>query len=322
MALVVGMGQGRCSEFALAVAGRTTGPQGVGHRKAWHGPVALLDALMTRGCADRTRVPVSVVIPCYCCASTIDRAVESIARQTLLPAEVILIDDGSPDDGETLGALHAVAARYAGIMDMRVIELPENKGPAGARNAGWDAATQPYIAFLDADDSWLPYKLEIQYGWMQNHTEVDICGHLFCKKEQMGCGAHEQPVESVRIRKIEILFHNVFPTSSVMLKKLIKLRFDERKRYIEDYDLWLRAFFHGFNLARINVELACNYKNVYGDFGLSAKLLQMERGELDCYMKLWREHHIGMMATTLCLIWSLIKFGRRIGTTYFMKVIR
>lgn len=106
----------------------------------------------------------SVIIPCYRCASTIERSVASIASQTMLPAEVILVDDKSNDT--TIDKLRQLKDLYKNDW-IKIISLPVNSGPSVARNTGWDAATQDYIAFLDADDSWHHKKIEIQYNWMK-----------------------------------------------------------------------------------------------------------------------------------------------------------
>src|SRR5688572_15186507 len=101
--------------------------------------------------------PVSVVVPCYRCAATIGDAIASIVDQTARPAEVLLVEDCSGDD--TLEALHRIAAAYEPGW-IKVIAMPANGGPSRARNTGWQQAEQPYIAFLDADDTWAPRKLE------------------------------------------------------------------------------------------------------------------------------------------------------------------
>ncbi len=104
--------------------------------------------------------PVSVVVPCFRCAPTVGRAVESVMRQTEPVQEIILVDDCS-DDG-TGAMLHDIAQR-AGDGRVRVLALARNSGPATARNAGWNAAVGDYVAFLDADDAWHPRKIEFQY---------------------------------------------------------------------------------------------------------------------------------------------------------------
>ena len=118
--------------------------------------------------------PVSVVIPCFCSADTISRAVSSVLAQSLPPSEVILIDDASPDN--TLEILYELQEEY-GKQRLKIIALTENGGPGHARNMGWQAATQDYIACLDADDAWHPDKLSLQFRCMQSHPEISLCGH-------------------------------------------------------------------------------------------------------------------------------------------------
>lgn len=118
---------------------------------------------------------VSVVIPTYNRAHCIADTVRSVLSQTVRPHEVIVVDDGSTDD--TAGALRPFGAN--------VRYLPKtNGGVSSARNAGMRAATGDVIAFLDADDVWLPQKLEIQLafhaarpdaGWsVTNHVTTDL----------------------------------------------------------------------------------------------------------------------------------------------------
>nr|WP_175801934.1 glycosyltransferase [Burkholderia anthina] len=114
--------------------------------------------------SDRPQVaPVSVIVPCYRSVSTLERAVASVYAQTWRPAELILVDDASPDD--TLACIERLRSRY-GDDWIRVIALPRNGGPGVARNVGWRCATQRFIAFLDADDTWHPDKIARQCGWM------------------------------------------------------------------------------------------------------------------------------------------------------------
>jgi len=79
------------------------------------------------------KADVSVIIPCYRCTDTIERAVNSIAEQTLLPAEVILVDDLSGDN--TLAQLHRIQENYPQGW-IHVIALPKNASPGTARNVG------------------------------------------------------------------------------------------------------------------------------------------------------------------------------------------
>lgn len=90
----------------------------------------------------------TAVIPLFNKAATIQRALDSVCAQTLPPAEVVVVNDGSTDGGEVIARRHV-------DQRLRVIDQP-NRGVSVARNAGLRAATQPFVAFLDADDRWRP----------------------------------------------------------------------------------------------------------------------------------------------------------------------
>jgi glycosyltransferase involved in cell wall biosynthesis len=93
----------------------------------------------------------SVVIPLFDKGPYVGRAVDSVAAQAVLPAEVVVVNDGSRDDGAAVA--RAAAERFP--VPLRVIDQP-NRGVSAARNAGISAASQPFVAFLDADDRWRP----------------------------------------------------------------------------------------------------------------------------------------------------------------------
>ena len=94
---------------------------------------------------------ISVVIPLYNKAAHIGHTLESVLRQTSPAAEVIVVDDGSTDGGA------AIVQEFTG-RGVRLIQQT-NQGVSAARNRGLAEATEPYVAFLDADDEWLPEHL-------------------------------------------------------------------------------------------------------------------------------------------------------------------
>ena len=96
---------------------------------------------------------ISVIIPAYNAASTLAECLDSVVRQTVRPFEVILVDDGSTDN------TRRVAAKFEANLVLRIVSQA-NSGLGKARNAGMAAATGDAYAFLDADDVWLPGKLE------------------------------------------------------------------------------------------------------------------------------------------------------------------
>ena len=128
-------------------------------------------------------VPVSVVMPCYRCAQTVERAVASVAAQTVRPMELILVDDGNAD--ETRSVLAALRDRYSPGW-IKLVLLEQNVGAASARNAGWEAASGQFIAFLDADDSWHPRKIELQYRFMLAQPDIVMSGHGHAQVEVHG----------------------------------------------------------------------------------------------------------------------------------------
>ena len=103
-------------------------------------------------------VSVSVVIPTYNRARYVGRAIDSALAQTHRAYEIIVVDDGSSDDTESV-----LKDRYE--ERIRYIRQ-DNAGPSAARNVGIRAAKSEFIAFLDSDDVWLPRKLEVQMPLM------------------------------------------------------------------------------------------------------------------------------------------------------------
>lgn len=116
---------------------------------------------------------VSIITPVYNCSKYISATIESVQKQTYVDWEMILIDDCSPDNSA------AIIAEYAkNDKRIRYIKQPQNGGAALARNVGLDAAKGRYIAYLDADDIWLPNKLERQIDFMQkNNVQFSCCDY-------------------------------------------------------------------------------------------------------------------------------------------------
>ena len=112
--------------------------------------------------------PVSVVIPLYNQAAFIGGAIDSIWRQTQRPAEIIVVDDGSTDGG-------ADVVNRIPDPRLRVIRQ-SNRGVSAARNAGIAAARFPLIAFLDADDQWMPRHISSILEMQSNHPECEVFG--------------------------------------------------------------------------------------------------------------------------------------------------
>lgn len=112
---------------------------------------------------------VSVLIPVYNKAPFVEEAVMSVLKGTFGAIEVVCVDDRSTDD--SLAVLRSITDER-----VRIIELPENRGPAGAANAGLDACTGEYIVRLDADDIALPDRVAMQVAFMDAHPDIGASG--------------------------------------------------------------------------------------------------------------------------------------------------
>src|SRR6266568_3383608 len=114
---------------------------------------------------------VTVIIPAYNAVATVARALDSALAQTYRPIEVIVIDDGSKD------ATSKIVASYRDER-IRLLRLPRNQGESGAMNEGIASARGEYIAFLDADDEWLPTKLARQVPVLRENPKAAMvnCG--------------------------------------------------------------------------------------------------------------------------------------------------
>jgi teichuronic acid biosynthesis glycosyltransferase TuaG len=268
-------------------------------------------------------VPVSAIIPCHNCSATVERALGSILSQTRPPAELILVDDASEDGGSTRRCLHALREDYRGPMRIAIIEHQSNLGAAVARNSAWDAATQTYLAFLDADDAWDASKLEIQCAWMERHPAAAMSGHrhaLLRKSEAGAIPAQQVNVADLcahRISPFQLLLSNAFATRTVMLRRSLSLRFDPRFRRSDDFLLWLSLVHAGHEAWLLETVLAYSFKAAYGEGGLSEDLWAMEKSELAVYDQLTRQGSISPLSHRLLALYSLLKYGKRVAVRAF-----
>jgi len=107
---------------------------------------------------------VSVVIPCFNAARYLGEALDSVLQQSVKPAEIIVVDDGSTDNSE------AIVATHHGVKYLRL----EHSGQSVARNWGVENSHGSLLAFLDADDIWELDKLESQLNAMSLDHDLDI----------------------------------------------------------------------------------------------------------------------------------------------------
>ncbi len=251
--------------------------------------------------------PVSVIIPCYRCADTIERALDSVLGQTHPVAEILLVDDVSGD--ETLSVLYELQNRYVNN-SIRVIERRQNGGPGAARNSGWDAATQPWLAFLDADDAWHPQKIEIQFGWLEKQDKVDLCAHDSLLWTESFMRQQVDGAPPFKIPAAKLLIRNLIPARSVMLRKDLPFRFGG-KDVTEDYLMWLELALRGHACWKLPLPLACSFRPEFSPGGYSGALWAHEKRELRCFMTLHKKGLFGLLTLAAVSMFSLIKYCRR-----------
>lgn len=179
---------------------------------------------------------VSVVIPAFNAERYLRGAIESVLRQTQLPARIVVVDDGSTD------GTARVTARFGGAV--RCVSQP-NAGVAAARNRGARETDTPWLAFLDADDEWLPTKLERQDAALRAGGTVCFTG-LRVIHEASGI-VSEMGVGDVDTDLSVMLFHqkSIPPgTSSTMVVRRDLFEqiggYDERLSTAADWDMLIR----------------------------------------------------------------------------------
>jgi beta-1,4-mannosyltransferase len=190
-------------------------------------------------------LPVSVVIPAFNRQELIKRSLASVfAQRSVAPAEVIVVDDGSTDD----------TAAEASRLGARVIRLERNQGAASARNAGVEAATQPWIALLDSDDEWLPHLLATLWPLREDHLLVTGSSLILGDDgsvQRVGGVPTPQPV-ILRSPAALVFPQNFVAASGVLLRRDAILAIGGYRtdlRYAEDFDLWLRVLSQGTGIA-------------------------------------------------------------------------
>lgn len=203
----------------------------------------------------------SVVVPCHNCGRYLKEAVDSVLNQrsSVQSLEILIVDDHS-DDKETLAALNSLASQDSRI---RVLKHSGKRGISGARNIGVEAARGEWIAFLDADDVWLPDSLQSRWKVVERETQAEwisadvwLCdegGSILAKTGHFESGEIARKIlyngfpaeETVKLVKPvrEFLRSSLAWTGAVMAKRSLLLRvggFDLNLKRAEDMHLWIR----------------------------------------------------------------------------------
>jgi teichuronic acid biosynthesis glycosyltransferase TuaG len=229
---------------------------------------------------------VSVIIPAYKAALTIGRTLASITTQSLKPTEVIVVDDGSEDG--TFEAAEALKGKMNGI-ELKVFSQ-KNLGAGAARNRAIKESTGDWLAFLDADDEWLPEKLAISMNVIEkknltlfahNYISIDSADEIL-----VDCAARYHAADDPYIG----LYRKGFiATSTVVVRREAVVSaggFDETLATAQDFDLWLKILKKKEAIFQVAQDALTHYYISPGSITSHTKR------RLDCSLRIARRHAI------------------------------
>jgi glycosyltransferase involved in cell wall biosynthesis len=235
---------------------------------------------------------VSVIIPAYNVAKYIGETLESVFSQSFTDYEVIVINDGSPDTE----ALENELARFG---DRVNYVKQENRGASVARNAGLGAARGEFIAFLDADDLWLPGYLDEQIKFIHERScdlvcaDAEVFGDDVHRKETyMGTLMTDaRPAGDLTFIGLLSAEQSVITSGVVVRRERVFAvgLFDEALRNSQDFDLWLRLALDGTRMA-YQRRVLLRYRN--RENSLSGDEVNVHRRELRVLEKVERSYDL------------------------------
>ncbi|GCD77077.1 putative glycosyltransferase [Thermaurantimonas aggregans] len=200
------------------------------------------------------RLPITVLLPIYHGdkALWLRESLKSIEAQTAKASEIIIVQDG-PISGELEEELHRWQKH---LPEIKIVKLPENRGIPAALNAGVQAASQPWIARMDADDIAEPYRFEIQWQFLQRHPEVAIIGSWIDEYDEgmkYKLASRELPTSHADIFRFAH-WRCPFNHQTVLYRRDAVLSvggYPLEKVMGEDYVLWTRLLHAGYLAANI-----------------------------------------------------------------------
>jgi glycosyltransferase involved in cell wall biosynthesis len=244
---------------------------------------------------------VSVIIPCYNPGARLLRAIDSICRQDRSVREIIVVDDASTEKLPEVQSSENVQLVH--------LRLSVNSGPATARNMGIQQAKGQWLAFLDADEVWAPYKIRKQMDFLRAHPEYSLCASGAEGLKHLDHADAESFWREVFPR--ELLWKNPFRTSSIIVRRECLPAFPAGAYYSEDYACWLQLLFSGYRAALMDEVLVYFDRHPASAGGLSGDGEQMLRGEFWNFKRLAKQGHVSWFWAGIACGWSLLKFFRR-----------
>jgi len=197
---------------------------------------------------------VSILMPCYNVAATLNETLESIRVQSFTDFEVVAVDDGSEDSTPEM------LEKWAKVDERFRPKHLEHGGIIHALNSGMEACQGKYIARMDADDLMYPQRLGKQAAYLDAYPNVTLVSSLvegFPKKRlREGFGIYIEWLNTLVshediCREMFVESPICHPTVMVRKEALVKLGGYEERGWPEDYDLWLRMYLAGRIFAKV-----------------------------------------------------------------------
>lgn len=252
---------------------------------------------------------VSIIVPVYCAAPYLIQTMEMVRKQTYKNWELILVDDCSPDNSALIMEQEIAKEENGEKTErIRLLRKEQNEGAARARNTGIDAARGRYIAFLDADDIWMPDKLEKEIAFLQEkQAAFAFTAYEFGDENAKGTGKIVQVPEKLNYR--QALSRTVIFTSTVLFDtgKIDKELLHMPVVASEDTATWWKILRTGYTAYGLN-EVLTVYRRPAKSLS-SNKLVAMQR--------IWnlyrREEKLSLPVSACCFFfWAVRAALRRI----------
>ncbi len=217
---------------------------------------------------------ISVVITTYNSTKYITKTINSVLEQTLVPNEIIIVDDNSSDQTNLVNIIKEIKEKK--FQKINLFLNKKNYGPGYNRNLAWNNCKTDLIAFLDDDDIWYKKKLELQLKVFKKNKNTQL---VASKKKML---RHKKFKFNFRNKNTSIItftsliFKNFIPTSSVIVKANINERF-LNQYFAEDYYLWL-IILKKFKCCYFINDFLCEEFQVYKQNKLSNNTKLLNKG--------------------------------------------
>lgn len=251
----------------------------------------------------------SVIIPAYNCEKTIYRTLDSVVKQTRIDliAEIIIINDGSYDNTDIIIRDYITEHNSINFKYLK----QQNRGVAYTRNYGIRIAVGKWIALLDSDDIWMPWKLERQYEEISRNTKIMFLGSDYPLKK--GFKNYKQGLYKITAK--ELCIRNLPATPSVIFRKDVGIElglYNEAMQYGEDINFFQKFLLKDsyYVMAEKLIEIGVG-KSYFAESGLSSNLYRMHKGRDKNTIELYKMGLITKRYMFLMLAFNQVKLFRR-----------